>query len=103
MPCNAEAPHLQKLSEKVRGRGGVVVAVAMANDGREGVEKFRRRHGVTYPIAFDQEDRFDSETTEVPSTVLVDRKGVVRWLEEGYDPETFAALERRYLDLLAKP
>jgi peroxiredoxin len=103
MPCNAEAPHLQKLSESVRRRGGLVVGVAMANDSREGVEKFRRRHALTYPIAFDRDDRFDSETTDVPSTVLVDARGVVRWLEEGYDEESFAALERRFRALLPKP
>jgi peroxiredoxin len=103
MACNAESPHLQKLSEKVRGRGGIVVGIAMANDGLEGVVKFRRRNRVDYPIAFDREDRFDKETTEVPSAVLVDRKGVVRWLEEGFDPESFAALEKKFFELLGKP
>ena len=100
MPCNAEAPRLQKLSEAVRPSGGLVLGIAMGNDRREGVEKFRSRHGVTYPLSFDGEDRFDSEATEVPSTVLVDRHGIVRWMEEGYDEETFAGLERRFRALL---
>jgi peroxiredoxin len=101
MPCNAEAPHLQKISEAVKGRGGVVVGIAMGNDRESGVVRFRDRHRVTYAIVFDREDRFDSERTEVPSSVLVDRDGIVRWKEDGYDPEIFAALEKKYRALLA--
>ncbi len=101
MPCNAEAPHLQKLSEAVKHHRGIVVGIAMGNDRESAVARFRERHRLTYPLVFDREDRFDSERTDVPSTVLVDRDGIVRWKEDGYDPEIFSALEKKYRALVA--
>lgn len=100
MICNAEAPHLEKLRESVRSRGGEIVGISLANDRPEGARKFRERHRLRYPIVFDREDRFDHEKTEVPSTVLVDSAGVVRWMEEGFDPDEFPALEKRFRALL---
>jgi peroxiredoxin len=100
MLCNAEAPHLQKLYESVKDHGGIVVGIAMGNDKRLGVVEFRDRNRLTYPLVFDREDLFDSERTDVPLTVLVDGAGVVRWKEDGYDPELFSSLEKRYRALL---
>jgi peroxiredoxin len=102
MLCNAEAPHLQKLYESVKDHGGIVVGIAMGNDKEIGVVKFRDRNRLTYPLVFDREDLFDSERTDVPSAVLVDGAGVVRWKEGGYDPELFSALEKKYKALLTK-
>jgi peroxiredoxin len=99
MPCNAEAPRLQRLYERVKSRGGLVVGVAMANDRERGVVAFRDRHHLTYPLIFDRDDFFDSEKTDVPSTILIDVTGVIRWMEDGYEPSLFATLQDRFLAL----
>lgn len=99
MPCNAEAPRLQKLYERVKSRGGLVVGIAMANDREPGVVAFRERHHLTYPLVFDRGDLFDSEKADVPSTILIDANGVIRWMEDGYEPPLFAALQNLFLAL----
>jgi hypothetical protein len=100
MPCNAEAPHLQRLFERVRHRGGTVIGIAMGNDREPRVVRFRGRHRLTYQVVFDRDDVFDSGRTDVPYTILAGPDGVIRWLEEGFDPEAFASLQTRFEALL---
>jgi cytochrome c biogenesis protein CcmG, thiol:disulfide interchange protein DsbE len=52
LPCKDEAPILQQTWERYRDRGLVVLGVD-AQDFRGDGRRFVRRHGLTYPVAFD--------------------------------------------------
>jgi peroxiredoxin len=52
-PCKREAPVLEQLWRQDRGSDVVVLGVD-ANDARGDAQTFVRKHGVTYPVVFDQ-------------------------------------------------
>jgi peroxiredoxin len=90
-PCNAEAPDLQKAFwQKYRSRGVVVLGVDTGEQGNQAqlATQFRAKHGLTYPILLDAGDRVAQRygVTAFPTSVIIDRRGVVRQTVIGYDP-----------------
>jgi peroxiredoxin len=90
-PCNAEAPDLQKAFwQKYRNRGVVVLGVDTGERGDQAqlASQFRDKHGLTYPILLDAGDRVAQRygVTAFPTSLIIDRKGVVRQTVIGYDP-----------------
>jgi peroxiredoxin len=89
-PCLAEMPHLEALYEEARGQGFVVLAVAM--DGPETVAEvpsFARRNGLTFPVVLDEDSHVASlydPKKSAPFSVLLDRRGAVLRVREGYNP-----------------
>jgi cytochrome c biogenesis protein CcmG, thiol:disulfide interchange protein DsbE len=77
-PCRDEAPVLERLWQRYRDRGVVVLGVD-ARDLREKALAFSREYGLTYPSLRDGTDRTERafETTGVPETFLIDRTGRV--------------------------
>jgi len=75
-PCREEMPGMQRLYERYRDRGLVVVAVALDTNAT-GIQAFVKQQGFSFPVAQD----VDGEVAEryrvlrLPSTFLVDRAG----------------------------
>jgi len=76
--CREEMPSLEKLWEKFRAKGVVVVAVAVDRRSEE-VETFARRLGLTFPILLDTEGtvRRDYEVTALPMTYIIGKDGKI--------------------------
>jgi cytochrome c biogenesis protein CcmG/thiol:disulfide interchange protein DsbE len=79
-PCAAEMPNLQRFHERHAGEGFTVIAV---NDGdpRQQVVEYVSARGLTFPIwldpTYEATDRA-FKTTNLPSSYVVDRNGIVR-------------------------
>jgi peroxiredoxin len=75
--CREEMPSLEKLWERFKAKGVVVIAVA--EDRRSEVESFARKLGLTFPILLDLEGavRKDYEVTALPMTYLIGRDGKI--------------------------
>jgi peroxiredoxin len=75
-PCREEMPAMQRLYQRYRDRGLVVVAVAVDTN-TSGIQEFVRQQGFSFPVGQDA----DGEVAEryrvlrLPSTFLVDRNG----------------------------
>jgi cytochrome c biogenesis protein CcmG, thiol:disulfide interchange protein DsbE len=90
-PCRREMPALQRLATAEAGKLRVV-----AIDQREDpvvVRAYARRFGVTFPIGIDDGQQLATELHLIglPSSVLVDRNGVIRAAVDGemtYDEMT---------------
>jgi peroxiredoxin len=90
-PCHMEAPHLEKeFWQKFRGRGVVLLGV---NTGERGPQtqlarQFRDRHKLTYPVLLDTGDQIMQKYAVMafPTNVVIDRKGVIRLVEAGFNP-----------------
>jgi peroxiredoxin len=87
-PCRAEMPDLQRLVEADGGRGVAVVGV---NEGEspQRAREFAGALGIRFPIWIDASQRYGRvySALGLPTTVIVDRRGVVR---RGFDgPLTF--------------
>jgi thiol-disulfide isomerase/thioredoxin len=102
VPCRVEMPLLQRMSERHRGAGLVVVGLSVDRGPEESVRTFLRERGVTYPVAVvgaDVERAFGG-VRGYPTSMLVDRSGVVRHVVIG--PLAAASFEPAVRRLLAR-
>ena len=99
-PCRREMPSMQRLYEKYKDRGLVVVAVNQWEE-PDLVFEFTGRLSLepTFPILFDRESRIAEqyEVKGLPTTYLLDREGKIRYRAIGgreFDhPEVEALIE----------
>jgi thiol-disulfide isomerase/thioredoxin len=95
-PCRDQLPMLDRLHGRFRERGVEVVAVSFDED-RSALEEFLARIPVGFPVLWDKGGgalAVPMEITRLPTTVLLDRDGVVRAVHLGFDPAEAGALER---------
>lgn len=100
-PCKEELPALELLARQHAGRGLAVYGVSFDED-REQIPGFLSRLGVTFPILWDRGGELFSErygVSRLPTTLIVDRRGVIRFVHEGWS-ESRAAEQRREIELL---
>jgi len=93
-PCREETPFLQSLYEEHRETGFEVVGISMdTRDQKGAVGAFVEEYGVSYTILWDPRMRgMDSyRVMGLPATFLLDREGVIRWMQYGPVAETSSA------------
>ena len=75
-PCRDEAPILEQVWRRYKGRGALVLGLDL-QDLTENALDFIRKYGLTYPSLRDGTDasKRDLEATGVPETYIIDRKG----------------------------
>ncbi len=102
-PCREEMPVLDRLYRDNRERGLVVIGVSVDN-GIDNVRTFLRRNAVSFPIVHDAEhevaERF--EPSRMPSSYLIDRRGMVRYVHEGFEAEDATTITREVATLLGE-
>ena len=89
-PCVRAIPSIQKLSERYGSEGLVVVGVNQDQAGmRDVVETFVAEHGVTFTQVMDTDGAIGEAygVTGIPTTVLIDREGVVQSYGVGFSGE----------------
>ena len=101
-PCRFEIPELDKLHTQYAGRGFKVVGVSIDEGGASDVKPFVDEHKIGYPIAIDPEGKLATilNTTVIPTSVLIDRKGNVVWKHFGIVTMTDATLTKALEDAL---
>jgi peroxiredoxin len=94
-PCRQEMPLLDKMYRKYKPVGFTLVGVNVEPDS-SGADGYLKTTPVSFPILFDRENKVSQlyNVSAMPSTVLVDRKGQVRYVHHGYK----AGDENEYLD-----
>jgi thiol-disulfide isomerase/thioredoxin len=94
-PCREEMPVLEKLYAKYKPMGFTMIGVNVEPDSKLAAE-WLKATPVTFPILFDTKSEVSKlyQVSSMPSTVIVDRKGNLRWMHRGYK----AGAENEYLD-----
>jgi thiol-disulfide isomerase/thioredoxin len=94
-PCRTEMPILEKLSTKYKPMGFAMIGVNVEPDSKVAAD-WLKVTPVTFPILFDTRSEVSKlySVSSMPSTVIVDRKGNLRWKHVGYK----AGDENEYLD-----
>jgi peroxiredoxin len=84
-PCKLEMPHLNRLYEKYRSSGFVLLAVNVDEDPRLAVGTAQRM-GLKFPVLLDGDKKVSKlyDLSSMPSTVMIDRDGRVRHVHLGY-------------------
>ena len=107
VPCAKELPHLQRLQDRYADRGLRVLAVSIDGpDRRAAVSAFVGRYGYTMPVLLDSDSRvvaiYDPGLV-LPYSVVLDRRGEIRSVHQGYSPGDESVLEEEIAGLLAEP
>ena len=78
VPCLKELPDMERLHQKLGKQGLVILAVAMGED-KQKVNKFLKKHKLTFPIMADPEMEISEQygVQNLPVTFLIDRDKVV--------------------------
>jgi len=86
-PCREEMPHLEALYQRYSGLGFTLLGVNVEEDA-SGADEFLAGTPVSFPILFDPENEVSKRYNVVamPSTVLIDRSGNMRFIHHGYKP-----------------
>lgn len=84
-PCRQEMPHLNRLYDKYKSAGFVILGVNVDEDKKNATE-LAQKLGVKFPVLWDAEKSVSRlyDLSTMPSTVLVDRNGNVRYVHKGY-------------------
>ncbi|MDA1330483.1 MAG: TlpA disulfide reductase family protein [Chloroflexi bacterium] len=81
LPCRAEMPAMQRVYERYRDQGFVVLAVNVTNQDQIGAARaFVEEMGVTYPIALDVDGEVSRlyNLQALPSSFFIDPQGVIQ-------------------------
>jgi len=84
-PCRQEMPLLEQMYKKYHPMGFTMVGVNVEPDS-SGAEGWLKETPVSFPILFDRQNQVSKlyNVSGMPSSVLIDRKGNVRYLHKGY-------------------
>ena len=96
-PCRKEMPLLDQLQKKYAPLGFTLLGVNVEEDGRL-FDAFLKDVPVSFPILLDPANGVSKlyNVEAMPSTVIVDRKGNVRYVHQGYQPGD----EQKYQDMI---
>ena len=94
-PCRQEMPILEQLNRQYHAKGVTLLGVNVEPDSAAAVN-WLKATPVTFPILFDTDSKVSQlyEVAGMPNTVIIDRKGVVRYIHRGYN----AGAENEYLN-----
>jgi len=84
-PCRQEMPHLSRLYDKYRGAGFVLLGVNVDDDAKRGAD-LATKMGLKFPVLLDTDKTVSRlyDLGTMPSSVLIDRDGRVRYVHSGY-------------------
>jgi thiol-disulfide isomerase/thioredoxin len=102
-PCRTSFPLLNKLYEKLKAQGFEVVGVNLDED-KAAAEKFLQEFPVSFTVLRDAKgewaDKFVVES--MPTSFILDRKGVVQKIHNGFTSDDIKELEEKITQLLAE-
>jgi cytochrome c biogenesis protein CcmG/thiol:disulfide interchange protein DsbE len=104
-PCREEMPALDALLREQGARGLAIYGVSFDED-LEQVREFQRQVTVSFPILWDRGgSRYSAlyRIDRLPTTFVVDRRGVIRFVHQAYDASIAAETRREVEQLLAEP
>lgn len=84
-PCRKEMPLLDEMSKRYSAAGFVLYGVNVEEDNTD-AKKLIKELGVTFPILYDTESKASSlyNVDAMPTTVVIDKKGEIRFVNRGY-------------------
>lgn len=84
-PCRQEMPHLNRLHDKYRSAGLVLLGINVDDDPGNAAT-VAAKLGIQFPILLDADKKVSDlyDLQAMPSTYLIDRDGKVRYVHRGY-------------------
>jgi peroxiredoxin len=84
-PCRVEMPHLNKIYDRYRSSGFLLLGVNVDQDPLK-ASTAATQWGIRFPVLFDAEKKVVKayDVSAMPTTVIVDRDGAMRHVHRGY-------------------
>ena len=104
VPCKQELPLLDAMARRLKSKGIEILAVSVDQQ-RANVDKFMRSHGRwSLTVAHDPDGLIAErlQPDKMPTSYVVDRSGIVRYVNAGFVPEDVATIERKLLEVAQK-
>ena len=114
-PCFEAFPHLSEWNEQYRADGLYVLGITRYYGMAEGfvvdreneiafLQRFRKARKLDYDFAVttDQTIQRNFGALSLPTAVIIDRKGVIRYIEAGSSPSRFDDMHKMIVKLLAE-
>ena len=103
-PCRQEFPALDEMYRKYKPMGFAMVGINVESE-KADAERFLGMRPVSFPILFDPDNRVSGSygVSAMPTTVLVDRKGHIRWQHRAYKPGDEAEYIAQIRAMLREP
>jgi len=103
-PCVTQLQIYQDLQKEYGDQGFQIYAISVDDD-LHALDRFIDQHRVTLPIPLDRNTEKTSEllnVNQLPTSVLIDRQGVVRVVHEGFNEEFLGGYQKEIEALLAE-
>ena len=100
-PCKQELPMLDAMARRLKAQGIDVLAVSVDQE-RANVDKFLKGHGHwALTIAHDPAGAIAErlQPDKMPTSYVIDRSGIVRYVNAGFVPDDAAVIEKRLLEV----
>ena len=100
-PCKQELPMLDAMARRLKSQGVEVLAVSVDQE-RANVDKFLKGHGKwALTIAHDPAGAIAErlQPDKMPTSYVIDRSGIVRYVNAGFVPDDAAMIEKRLLEV----
>ncbi len=100
-PCRTSLPLFNELRAELHHMGFEVLAINVDENKRDALGFFRRL-SVQYPSGFDPKGRMAElwGVQAMPTSFLVDREGLVRWVHKGFKEKDMPLIKGEILKLL---
>jgi peroxiredoxin len=86
-PCQQEMPLLDQMYKKYKPAGFTLIGVNVDKEA-PAVKELLARKPVSFPVMLDPANQVSKayHVDEMPSSVIIDRKGEIRYVHKGYKP-----------------
>lgn len=100
-PCREELPHIEALSKRYAGRVGFYGI--NSSDTPADMATFSRQEGMTFPMLSDRQRHVAAQYSAdaIPLLIVIDTRGKVRSVTDGYDEQIKTTLPKVLEALLA--
>ena len=101
-PCKASFPVLDGWHQKYAAKGFMVLGVNV-DESSGPMQAFLKKNKVSFPVVRDAAQKLVAAANgpTMPTSFLIDRKGVIRHVHAGFEAKDISALEARINALLA--
>jgi thiol-disulfide isomerase/thioredoxin len=87
-PCKRELPGLDSLLNQLDSTAAVRFYAVNVLESRREADGYFASEGLRLPILYDSDGRIADAfgVTSLPTLILIDREGIVKWVQVGYQP-----------------
>jgi cytochrome c biogenesis protein CcmG/thiol:disulfide interchange protein DsbE len=103
-PCKEELPLLDDMADRLRAKGVEIVGISV-DDNRDDAEQFlRSRPSWSLKLAHDPDGKVPRrlQAAKMPSSYVIDRKGIIRQVNAGFERADAKKIEARLVELAAQ-